>query len=591
MGAAAAAGDVPRGAEAAARALWASLALLALARAGLALVPSMRAWSLNLQRFLPAWGWALWAVGALALVPALARRLLPTLAHAGDAAADAPTATSLAWAAAGAALVTLAPDRVWFVGDFLLRENTLGSQGVSLPAWYPQALPLDLFLHDTVARGMMLALGLTANGVGRLIGAAEAALLGVLAVAFARALGLRGAPGFAASSAVFWGGYLTLFTGYNKALSDLVLLVAAAAVAALRAVRDGRGLLGLGVAVGLGLCLHRTSLGLLPLAAWCAWVWFRRHGRAGAWRRPEALAALLLAAAAAAVMLPRILPVVTGFDRRHFAPEEVQRQGGVLAAALHGARPGDLLNLVVLLAPLAPAALAAAALTPALTRRREGAALGLLALPFVAVAPFLHPGQGMFRDWDMFAPAGMALALLAAWLSAEVLRAAPRQAWLAVAVTLGAAVPSAEWVLHHADLERGLARVQAMLREPPSRTAFERAVTWQYLGLRQSAAGRWADAAAAYQRAAELLPSPHILYQWADAEVQSGDDAAAQRAFRLVVRRNGGDAFGWWGLGMASLELGDSATAAAAADSLLRLDPDGAGTRQLLGRLGRQAGP
>jgi len=55
----------------------------------------------------------------------------------------------------------------------------------------------------------------------------------------------------------------------------------------------------------------------------------------------------------------------------------------------------------------------------------------------VLVAPFIHPAQGLFRDWDDFASAGVALSMIAAWLVGESLRDARRHAWLGVAVTLG----------------------------------------------------------------------------------------------------------------------------------------------------------
>src|SRR5438093_2924749 len=68
----------------AARLLWVILVVLAALRATFAFVPSMWAWGIHLLRFThPVAGWALWAAAALALVPALARRVEPWL-EAGD---------------------------------------------------------------------------------------------------------------------------------------------------------------------------------------------------------------------------------------------------------------------------------------------------------------------------------------------------------------------------------------------------------------------------------------------------------------------------------------------------------------------------
>src|SRR5262249_5213565 len=135
----------PAPAGRAALALWVVLAVLLAARAALAFVPSMWFWGLNVQRFLaplPAWG--PWALALLALIPPLARPLAPFLGRIGD---ELSRPRGAAVAALCAALLVLAfPDRVRFVGDFLLRQGTVEQAGQ--PAvLFPQALPLDVFLH------------------------------------------------------------------------------------------------------------------------------------------------------------------------------------------------------------------------------------------------------------------------------------------------------------------------------------------------------------------------------------------------------------------------------------------------------------
>src|SRR5262245_6048621 len=216
-------------------------------------------------------------------------------------------------------------------------------------------------------------------------------------------------------------------------------------------------------------------------------------------------------------MVPRIVHIVRNVDPIHFTPAEPGKSA--LASAFAGVRPADMLNLVVMLAPLVPPALAALpALGAGVWRRRELLLLGALALPFVALIPFIHAQQGLFRDWDDFAAAGMGLALLAAWLLSEALSAARARAWLVLPLCLAAAAPTVQWLVHHTDLERLLARVRAFVEAPPPRTSFERAMTWQYLGMTYLAHERAAEAADAYAHAAELLSSPHILRQWGLAE-------------------------------------------------------------------------
>jgi hypothetical protein len=579
----------PAAAERAAVAAWVALAALAVARAALAAAPSTWGWSLSLVRFLPPLpGWGLWALAAAALIPALARRALPLATRAGDLLVRRPGLASAAWAAGGAALAWALPDRVGFVGDFLLRENTLATRGVDVAHWYPQALPLDLALHHHLARTLMLATGAGATEAGRMIGVLDAAVLGWLAPRFTAELGLRGAAALLAASGVFWTGALTLFTGYNKAFAEMALLAAAVGTFGLRAARTGRGLVPLLLASAAGFTLHRSALGVLPAVFLaCAWA-LRARGRE-LLRRPSTWIAFALSSLSLAIMIPRILHIVRNVDPIHFTPAEPGRSA--IAAAFAGARPADMLNLGLMLAPLAAAALAAlVALGPAAWRRRELALLGSLAFPFVALVPFIHAQQGLFRDWDDFAAAGMGVALLSAWLLAETVRAAGSRAWIALPLTLAAAVPSAQWLVHHTLPEHGLARVRAFVTEPPARTSFEQAMTWQYLGQTYLGMSRAVEAADAYSHAAGLLSSPHILRQWGLAESLARHHDRAVSVFRTLLERVPGDIIALRGLMLMSLPLRDSAQARAAAESLMRVSPGDPQAAELLRQLERGFG-
>ncbi|HEY2954004.1 MAG TPA: hypothetical protein VGK89_02000 [Candidatus Eisenbacteria bacterium] len=574
----------PTAADRAAGVLAAALALLAVARLALGLRPSMWLWGLDALAFVPPVpGWLLWALAALALVPALARPAGAALARAGDAIADRPALASLALGAFLATTVLLLPDRLELVGDYLLRVGTARGQ-IPTDTVFPQALPLDLALHYTVPS--LFAHGFTGdpNDVSRVLGAIEAAILAALAVAFARALRLRGAAAAAAVATVTFGGALGMFTGFAKVFGELCLVATAFGAFGITAVRDGRGLLPLSLAVSAGLVLHRSALAFLPPLAvvWAAWL--RADGAGGAWRRPAAIAALALPPVTLALMLPRIRAAIESTDRLHFA-----RAGAgpaqILGAAFRGLHLADLGNLLLLLSPLALAGIPLAlALPPALRRRPEALVLLALAVPFAGLLLFVHPRQGQFRDWDVFTPAAVALSLPAAWLIGETLRAL-RHAWLAAAVVLGTLAPAVQWLMHNHDLDRGMARVEAYIAGPPARGDDERATLHNFLALRDEEYGRLDAAAESYARAAALAPSPRILLEWSLAETNRGQYAKAQGILRGLVERAPGLMMAWSQLAYVSYQLGDTAECVRAARGALRIDPGLAEARGLLSRL------
>ena len=577
----------------AALALLATLAVLAAARAALTFAHGTWLWSLNLNRFLPpVWGWGLWILAALALVPSVAGRVTPILSRWGDAITRHRTSTTMAWALGAALLAWLTPDRVRFVGDFLLRQGTV--EVVEQPGvLFPQALPLDVFLHYALPLKLTSAHLVDANGAARLLGAIEIAMLGGLAAAFARALDLRGGAAFAAAAVVLFGGYLGMFTGFSKAFAEMCVLLAVAAVAGIRTMRTGRGLLTVGLAVAIGVTLHRSALGMFPALALVWGWWLARYGRGGAWRRAGVLAAAVPPLLALAVMAPRILATVLHTDTAvHFAPPEVQTEGGVLGAVFAGTRGLDFVSLALMLSPLAIAIpFLAPLLRPAIAaqrgRGRELLLLATLALPFAAVMVFIHPAQGLFRDWDDFAATGVSLSLIAAWLVGETLRDARRFAWIAVAVTLGVAVPAAQWLLVHTDTVRGLDRVRAFVLEPPLRPPPQRGTTWDYLGIRSYRLDRYADAQAAFARAAETSPSPRILQEWGLAATMTQDYRTAQRAYQRLLEKQPDNELGWMGLVAVSMHLRDVPEGRRAATELQRRFPGNEQARATLADIAR----
>jgi tetratricopeptide (TPR) repeat protein len=573
-------------AMAAAAWLWIALALLAAARAALTFSHGMWMWGLNVQRFLdPLLGWLPWLITALALVPPLARRVEPAVARAGRALATRNAALHVALALFVVGLVWGNADNTRFVGDFLLRQGTveINAQPAVL---FPQALPLDVFLHYTFPNALQTAQIASANTTARVLGVIDAVALALIATTFVRALSLTGAAAFAAWSVAVFGGTLAMFTGYSKALAELVVVAAAIGTYGLRLALDGKSKIALGITLALGFLLHRSAVVFL-IPATVAWaIALRREGRA-AGRARATWIGLGIPLGTLALIAPRIVRTMLRFDAVHLAPYEVRHQG-VIAAAFGGHRALDLLNLALMLSPLAIAApFLFARLGRPFQRSREAALLAALALPLVLVAPFVHPAQGLFRDWDDFAATGSALSLVTAWCVGETLRGAGARRWLAVPVSALVVLLTFQWLAHSNQVDLGFQRVKAFVTEPPPRTDIERAGTWDYLGVWNYRLDRYTEAAAAFSQATIVEPSPRLYQQWALAATMTGDYRSALAVYQKLVVIDPKNASAWAGYGAVASRIPDVDSAFLGAHRCLALDPGNSVGRPLLAYLRR----
>jgi tetratricopeptide repeat protein len=368
----------------------------------------------------------------------------------------------------------------------------------------------------------------------------------------------------------------------------VALVTVAVAVFGLRVIREGRGLLPLSLCVTLGLLIHRSALGLLPAMVMCSALAPRAEDPIVRWSRPRNWIAAVIPFVALATMLPRIAGAFATMDPLLFTPPEVVSSGGILTGMFAGARGADLLNVVGLLSPLAlvlPIGLLGLGRWG--VHAREGALLASLALPWVVMLMFVHPPQGLFRDWDYFAAGAVSLSLMTAWLISLAARGARGWAWLCVPAVLGCAAPSIQWLMHNTARIRGLDRIESYLREPPVRSGAERAKTWEFLGVRYAQLERWEHSAAAMAEAAAIAPSPGVLLQWAAAEQTSGNDHAAQTVYRRLIRVAPDETRAWYGLAYVSWRLGDLAESRRAAAGLLRLRPNDPQVRRIFEQVTR----
>ncbi|MEO5616857.1 MAG: hypothetical protein ABIS67_03720, partial [Candidatus Eisenbacteria bacterium] len=304
----------------AALALGASLLVLVTLRTAAVFDPSMNWWGLNALRFAAPWfGWVPWLLVGVALFPRVARALEPRLAGFGDALARNAFAAGAGFAGLAAALVLVFPDRVWLIGDFLLRLGcTRGQIPVSMV--FPQALPLDLFLHHHVPV-VLASSGLRdPNLWERGLGAIEAGALAFASASVARRLGLRGVAAAATAGLIVFSGTLGMFTGYGKAFVELTLATVATAAFALRVVQEGRGAWALAATVAVALTLHRSALALLVPLVVTAVLWWRSHGSRSTKGRAATLAAFASPLVVALAFSPLILAAMKVTDLRHLAP-------------------------------------------------------------------------------------------------------------------------------------------------------------------------------------------------------------------------------------------------------------------------------
>jgi len=216
-----------------------------------------------------------------------------------------------------------------------------------------------------------------------------------------------------------------------------------------------------------------------------------------------------------AFVLPHMFSTLFGYDRVHVASPELRRHG-LIANALEPMRFADLTGLTLVLAPLALPALLVRGLRGS---RAERWMMLALALPLAEAMFWVHPVQGAFRDWDVFAPAAAALALASASRVGRQLGAAGARRWVGVAVIAVTFLPTIQWLAHFTSVAQGFRRIEAFASEPPRRSDTERGLAWDFIGIRSYRLRDLDGAVRAWERAADITPARRIFEQWARGEM------------------------------------------------------------------------
>lgn len=527
-------------------------------------------WGLGAGAFTPRP--ALIGVGALLATSALfAKQATPLLAWLGTLAHEHPRRTSLVLALGTVLAVFALPDRTHFTGDFALRETMIAGR-TSASLVYPQGSPLDLLLHVSLPRAIAKGLAMPASAADRLAGAIEAVFIGPLAVWIARRTRLpRSATGIVII-AIACSGLLALFTGYQKAHTDLALLGMLIAGCTLGSVTYGAA----GVAcsaLALAAALHRAAALLIPLVLMAPVLAWRCSKRPPSPRELAACATLLVVAAAITAWIT--LPTAVSFDlaNGYF--------GWPVGAHEWELSSVDVANACFMAAPLLLPLLLLLVLDP-LHRRplqlaSSGLAWGACALPLASL-PWLirHSTQGLFRDWDMMACLlGALVVMVAVEFGARAARSRSGPLAFIVLMGLGVAPVLLQLGTEH-DASAGLARARAFATAAPTRPVDVRARTLALVAGRYLELGDYASSVTAGRMAVSLAPSRGALLALAMAEKSDHEYGAALEHLQLMLTLDPHDDAALYNIVLLSAALGDMGRARSTLSELARL-PDAGG--------------
>jgi tetratricopeptide (TPR) repeat protein len=533
-------------------------------------------WGLNTLRDWP-WPWpaALPALAALAFVPALARAARRPLERAGDSLANSRVVVPMFLVAGvGLALYALR-DPLLFTGDSEIRAGFIPLKVVS-PSSLTQISPLDLLLNVRAARGLFRA-GLDARDAQQLVGVLVGGAFTLGTLAFLRASGARAAACVAALCLVLGGGSLVHVAGYDK-YGPLLVGIVLSAAGLVQLAREGRGSGTLAVGLIVALLSHRSAYALLPAGLWaCAAAW-RRAAREERVRLAWAAAAVLVVALG---LLPHTVALLLRYD------VNVNVVGLSTAGRVEpGRQVANVLNALFFLSPIWPVGAVAAwhVLRRGPGSARDGFPLaGVAALALVgelAIMLATRGGQGPLRDWDNQVGAALvvtlatAYALVAWWRPAGAVRAAAPICATALVASL------ALWGIH-SDPGIGARRVATVLADRTAWNAEEWSRAHEFVGTHAFAAGRFDEAARAYEIAVSGAPTSRLIINWAVALDQAGRREEGRRALARAMAIPQPASSNWMSLAQLARSLDDSARAIVCVDSALAHDPGRADAREL----------
>ena len=374
------------------------------------------------------------------------------------------------------------------------------------------------------------------------------------------------------ASTVTLGGWLVVPTGLAKTAAILCALTAAVASFVSPRLMNWSSMAKCGIAVSLAIFLHRGGVLLLPCWALALVHTVRNEKPTLSTRGVRHLASALLPLIAGLVSFSELWRIFTNYDLpHHLGGQPTLGPGQWWTLSALPLRVLDVINLALFLLPALPVlVIAASSFRPGTADFSRWQRLSMLAVPWIGAVLLIRPGQGVFRDVDVFAPAGIAVGALLALATSNGIAAASKGR-LAAIVSTSLLVATVQILLVEHSSAAGLDRVAAYASGPPQRTNAEIGMTWDFLALRSFAVRDWPRAASATNAAVRYEPSPRILIMRGIANTYVGEYRTARDSYSEALRVDNHLPEAWLGLAGAAAYLEDKALEDSALASLIRL--------------------
>ncbi len=475
-------------------------------------------WGVNQLAYAPRWvGLLLPAFGIVTLWFPVSAPLALTLGrlmvkHGAGVSLDRRLTAYVLAPAVGAVIFWIARCKVYFLGDGWLHGEMV-SRGLRFHGF-------DFLTYNLVSR-LFATLRQPAEADAFRMFAYVSVVSGALYLA-AAAWSVRRLSNDRALRILLYGlliflGSTQVFMGYVECYSILTVFMLLFVALLVGHYRNGLPIWAPGVAFGLGLMFHLDALFLAPLLV-LPLAWPVRQSRVTFIRR----AVFLLGPIAAALGLAAAVLALQGYSRTTFHSDFVLWRPGSAFLVPLGGRDGllswrhwkDVLNLLLVLAPVPLVMVVLAAVTTRAGRRLAGPGNAgeqdrrLFMLLLVAnlwlliLISTLHMKQGMARDWDLFA-AHAVLLVLTAWFAWSKLVSGRLREELIGAAVITAILLSVPWFWLNAGEARSVRWFEEITVGFPS---YEKAYAYEELGKYYRNAGKPAEALREYQRSFETFP-------------------------------------------------------------------------------------